>query len=147
MDIVSHGDIIIESQRIRTLKGTEQTHKDHTSDRGHVFMSHHNMVRSNRFTYRKPCKFLRQKRPSARNGKHCRNYRLGTSQKFFKSKAEVTRRAKIEAKRVHLAIKNSELEKNISKHIGRMVLTGDIVNDDSGNCAVFTEQGAAARHV
>ena len=34
----------IESQRIRTTKSTEKTRKDHIADRGHVFMSHYNMV-------------------------------------------------------------------------------------------------------
>ena len=35
---------IIESQRIRTTKRTEKTQKDHIADRGHVSMSHYNMV-------------------------------------------------------------------------------------------------------
>ena len=41
-------------------------------------------------------------------------------------------------------LKNSELEPQFQKHKGRVVLRGDIVKDDSGSYAVFTEQGSAA---
>ena len=40
--------------------------------------------------------------------------------------------------------KNSELEPQYQKHTGRVVLRGDIVKDDSGAYAVFTEQGSSA---
>ena len=39
---------------------------------------------------------------------------------------------------------NSELEPQYPKHEGRVVLRGDIVKDDSGSYAVFTEQGSSA---
>ena len=41
-------------------------------------------------------------------------------------------------------IKNSELEPQFQKYKGRVVLRGDIVKDDSGSYAVFTEQGSSA---
>ena len=41
-------------------------------------------------------------------------------------------------------LKNSELEPQFQKYKGRIVLRGDIVKDDSGSCAVFTEQGSSA---
>ena len=41
-------------------------------------------------------------------------------------------------------LKNSELEPQYPKHEGRVVLRGDIVKDDSGSYAVFTEQGSSA---
>ena len=41
-------------------------------------------------------------------------------------------------------LKNAELEKKHQKHRGRLVLRGDILNDDSGSYAVFTEQGSSA---
>ena len=41
-------------------------------------------------------------------------------------------------------LKNSELELQFQKYKGRVVLRGDIVKDDSGSCAVFTEQGSSA---
>ena len=37
-------------------------------------------------------------------------------------------------------LKNSELEPQYQKYKGRIVLRGDIVKDDSGSYAVFTEQ-------
>ena len=38
-------------------------------------------------------------------------------------------------------LKKSELEPQFQKYEGRIVLRGDIVKDDSGSYAVFTEQG------
>ena len=41
-------------------------------------------------------------------------------------------------------LKNAELEAKHQKYNGRVVLRGDIVEDDSGSYAVFTEQGSSA---
>ena len=41
-------------------------------------------------------------------------------------------------------LKNAELEAKIQKCKGRVVLRGDIVKDDSGAYAVFTEHGSSA---
>ena len=41
-------------------------------------------------------------------------------------------------------LKNAELEAKLQKCKGRVVLRGDIVKDDSGVYAVFTEQGSSA---
>ena len=41
-------------------------------------------------------------------------------------------------------LKNAELEAQHQKYKGRVVLRGDIVKDDSGSYAVFTEQGSSA---
>ena len=41
-------------------------------------------------------------------------------------------------------LKNSELEPQFQKYKGRVVLRGDIVKDDSGSYAVFTEQRSSA---
>ena len=41
-------------------------------------------------------------------------------------------------------LKNAELEAKNQKYKGRVVLRGDIVKDDSGSYAVFTEQGSSA---
>ena len=41
-------------------------------------------------------------------------------------------------------LKNSELEPQYQKYKGRVVLRGDIVKDDPGSYAVFTEQGSSA---
>ena len=68
-----------------------------------------------------------------------------------KSKKEVIKEARTNNNKVHFAslmdlchLKNSELEPQFQKYQGRVVLRGDIVKDDSGVHAVFTEQGSSA---
>ena len=41
-------------------------------------------------------------------------------------------------------LENAELERKHQTFEGRVVLRGDIVKDDSGSYAVFTEQGSSA---
>ena len=41
-------------------------------------------------------------------------------------------------------LKHAELEAKHKKYKGRVVLRGDIVKDNSGSYAVFTEQGSSA---
>ena len=59
--------------------------------------------------------------------------------------------ARNKGRKVHFAslmdlchLKNSELEPRYQKNQNRVVLRGDIVKDDSGSYAVFTEQGSSA---
>ena len=68
-----------------------------------------------------------------------------------RSKSEVIDEARTKAAKVHFAslmdichLKNVELEAKHQKYNGRVLLRGDIVKDDSGSCAVFTEQGSSA---
>ena len=65
-----------------------------------------------------------------------------------RSKSEVIDEARSSGAKVHFAslmdichLKNAELEAKHQKYKGRVVLRGDIVKDDSGSYAVFTEQG------
>ena len=44
----------------------------------------------------------------------------------------------------HLSFENAELEAKHQKYKDRVVIRGDIVKDDSGSLAVFTEQGSSA---
>ncbi len=44
-------------------------------------------------------------------------------------------------------IKNSQLGKEFWTYKGRLVFRGDIVKDENGQFAVFTEQGASASHM
>ena len=64
---------------------------------------------------------------------------------------EVIAEARNEGRKVHFAslmdichFKNSELEPQFQKYKGRVVIRGDIVKDDPGSYAVFTEQGSSA---
>ena len=68
-----------------------------------------------------------------------------------KSKRQVIDEARMSGAAVHFAslmdichLKNAELEAKHQKYKGRVVLRGDIVKDDSGSYAVFTEQGSSA---
>ena len=68
-----------------------------------------------------------------------------------KSTKEVVLEAHRDKKKVHFAtvmdtchIKNADLEPILQKDKGRVVLRGEIVKDDSGVYAVFTEQGLTA---
>ena len=68
-----------------------------------------------------------------------------------KSKKQVIEEARTASAKVHFAslmdichLKNAELEAKHQKYKGRVVLRGDIVQDNSGSYAVFTEQGSSA---
>ena len=68
-----------------------------------------------------------------------------------RSKKDVIDEARTTGAKVHFAslmdichLKNAELEAKHQKYKGRVVLRGDIVKDDSGSYAVFTEQGSSA---
>ena len=68
-----------------------------------------------------------------------------------RNKKEVIDEARKKGRQVHFAslmdlchLKNSELEPQYQKYKGRVVLRGDIVKNDSGSHAVFTEQGSQA---
>ena len=68
-----------------------------------------------------------------------------------RSKKEVIDEARTSGATVHFAslmdmchLKNAELEAKHQKYKVRVVLRGDIVKDDSGSYAVFTEQGSSA---
>ena len=69
-----------------------------------------------------------------------------------RSKKEVIDEARTSGAKVHFAslmdnmchLKNAELEAKHQKYKGRVVLRGDIVKDDSGSYAVFTEQRSSA---
>ena len=68
-----------------------------------------------------------------------------------RSKSEVIDEVRTKGAKVHFAslmdichLKSAELESKHQSNKGRVVLRGDIVKDDSGSHAVFTEQGSSA---
>ena len=83
---------------------------------------------------------------------------MGKMEKFsawnltkVRSKKEVIDEARTSGATVHFAslmdichLKNAELKTKHQKYKGRVVRRGDIVKDDSGSYAVFTEQGSSA---
>ena len=71
-----------------------------------------------------------------------------------RNKNEVIAEARNDGRKVHFAslmdlchLKNSELEPQFQKCKGRVLLQGDIVKDDSGSYAVFTEQGPSVMDI
>ena len=68
-----------------------------------------------------------------------------------RSKRKVINEARTSGAKVHFASlmdichpKNAELEAKLQEYKSRVVLRGDIVKDESGSYAVFTEQGSSA---
>ena len=68
-----------------------------------------------------------------------------------RNKKEVIEEARNEGTKIHFAslmdlchLQNSELEPQYQKYKDRVVIRADIVKDDSGSYAMFTEQGSSA---
>ena len=104
---------------------------------------------TNLFPCLEPWRFPKQRQQWTRSGKNEEKIRSGTWQ--VRSKSEVIDEARTLGAKVHFAssmdichLKNAELEAIHQKSKGRVVLRGDIVKDNSGSYAVFTEQGSSA---
>ena len=124
-------------------------HENHIAEKGFKSVGHYNLVR----------KFIpiphATKIPDAKAAVDKEMEKLEKSPAWqwnkVMSKKEVILEAQREKKKVHFAtlmdichIKNAELEPKCQKYKGRVVLRGEIVKDDSGSYAVFTEQGSSA---
>ena len=138
-----------ESTRQRAESSQSKNHEDHIAFIGFTSMSHYNLVQ----------KFIPMPHamttPEAKAAVDQEWKKLETSPASdlgkVKIKREVTLEAQRDKKKVHFAtlmdichLKNAELEPKLQKYKGRVVLRRDIVKDDSGACAVFTEQGSSA---
>ena len=93
---------------------------------------------------------MKQRQQCTKNEKNLRKFRRGIWRKS-KNKSDVIDEARKKEVKVLFAslmdlchLKNAELKKKHQKYKGRVVLRGDIVKDDSGSHAVFTEQGSSA---
>ena len=124
-------------------------HEDHIAGKGENSLQHYNLVH----------KFIpmpqAMKIPAAKAAvdKEWENWDKISAWNLTKvrSKKEVIDEARTSGATVHFAslmdichLKNAELEAKHQKYKGRVVLRGDIVKDDSGSYAVFTEQGSSA---
>ena len=138
-----------ESTRLRVGESLPNHHEDHVAGRGDNSLQHYNSVH----------KFIPM--PQAmkiRAAKAAVDKEWAKLEKIpawnltkVRSKKAVTDEARTKGARVHFAslmhichLKNAELEAKHQKYKGRVVLRGDIVKDDSGSYAVFTEQGSSA---
>ena len=98
----------------------------------------------------KQWRYPQQMQQWIKNGRNLKRFRRGTWQK-----SKVNQRWSIKQGRraqkfilphwwTSVIWKNAELETKHQKYKGRVALRGDIVKDDSGSYAVFTEQGSSA---
>ena len=142
-----------ESTRLRMGESLPNHHEDHIAGKGNNSQQHF-IWYTNSFLCLKQCRYPQQRQQWTRNGKNWGKFRRGTCK--VRSKKEVIDEARTKAAKVHFAslmdtchLKNAELELEAKhqKYKGRVVLRGDIVKDDSGSYAVFTEQGSSASQV
>ena len=124
-------------------------HEDHIAGKGDNSLQHYNLVH----------KFIpmpqAMKIPAAKAAVEKEWEKLekisAWSLTKVRSKKQVIDEARTSGATVHFAslmdichLMNAELETKHQKYRGRVVLRGDIVKDDSGSYAVFTEQGSSA---
>ena len=135
-----------ESTRIRIEESQPNYHEDHIAGKGENSSQHYNLVH----------KFIpmpqAKKIPAAKAAVDKEWEKLEKIPAWnltkVRSKSEVIDEARTAGATVHFAslmdichLKNAELEAKHQKYKGRVVFRGDIVNEDSGSHAVFTEQG------
>ena len=141
-----------ESTRLRMGNSSPNNHEDHIAGKGENSLQHYNLVH----------KFIlmlqAMKIPAAKAAvdKEWDKLEKISAWNLTKviSKKNVIDEARASGTTVHFAslmdichLKNAELEAKHQKYKGRVVLCGDIVKDDSGSIAVFTEQGSSASHM
>ena len=138
-----------ESTRLRMEESLPNYHEDHIAGKGDNSLQHYNLVHI----------FIpmpqAMKIPAAKAAVDKEWEKLAKIPAWnltkVRSKSEVIDEARTKGRKVHFAslmdichLKNAELEAKQQKYKGRVVLRGDIVKDDSGSYAVFTEQGSSA---
>ena len=138
-----------ESTRMRMGNSIPHYHEDHIAGKGQNSLQHYNLVH----------KFIpmpqAMKIPAAKAAVDKEWEKLEKISVWnltkVKSKKQVIDEARTSGATVHFAslmdichLKNAELEAKHQKYKGRVVLRGDIVGDNSGSYAVFTEQGSSA---
>ena len=136
-----------ESTRLRVGESLPNHHEDHIAGKGDNSLQHYNLVH----------KFILMpqatKIPAANSAvdKEWETLEKISAWNLTKvrSKSEVIDEARSSGAKVHFAslmdichLINAELEAKHQNYKGRVVLKGDIVKDDSGFYAVFTEQGS-----
>ena len=138
-----------ESTKLRIGNSVPNHHEDHVAGKGNNSLQHYNLVH----------KFIpmpqAMKTPAAKAAVDKEWEKLEKISAWnltkVRSKKQVINEARTKGAKVHFAsmmdifhLKNAELEAKHQKYKGRVVLRGENVEDDSGSCAVFTEQGSSA---
>ena len=138
-----------ESTRLRMEESLPNYHEDHIAGKGDKSLQHYTLVH----------KFIpmpqAMKNPAAKAAEDKEWEKLEKIPAWnltkVRGKSEVIDEARTKGAAVHFAspmdichLKNAELEAKHQKYKSRVVLRGDLVKDDSGSYAVFTEQGSSA---
>ena len=138
-----------ESTRMCMGNSTPQNHEDHIAGKGDNSLQHYNLVH-NFIPMPQAMKIPAAKAAVDKEWEKLEKISAWNLTKV-KSKKSVIDEARMSGATVHFAslmdichLKNAELEAKHQKYKGRVVLRGDIVKDDSGSYAVFTEQGSSA---
>ena len=141
-----------ESTRLRMEESLPNYHEDHIAGRGDNSLQHYNLVR-NFIPMPQAMKIPAAKAAVDKEWEKLQKIPAWDLTKV-RSKTEVIDEARTKGAKVHFAsligichLKNAELEPKHQKYKGRVVLRGDIVKDDSGSYAVFTEHGSSASQV
>ena len=138
-----------ESTRLRMGESLPNHHEDHTAGKGSCSLQHHNLAHK----YIPMPQAIKNPAAKAAVDKEWEKLEKISAWNLTKvrSKKEVIDEARTTGAKVYFAslmdichLKNAELETEHQKYKGRVVLRGDIVKDDSGSFAVFTEQGSSA---
>ena len=134
----------------KRLEGApHKDHQDHIARKGIISLNHCNLVHKF-YSY---ASSNENTGCESSSGQRMRKTQENTGWQLTKvrNNKEVIDEARNDGRKVHIAslmdlchLKNSELETKIQKYKGRVVLRGDIVKDNSGSYAVFTEQGSSA---
>ena len=138
-----------ESTRLRMGESLPNHHEDHIAGQGDNSLQHCDLV--HRFIpMPQAMKIPAAKAAVDKEWENLENISALNLTKV-RSKIEVIDEARTSGATVHFAslmeichLKNAESDAKHQKYKGRVVLRGDIVKDDSGSYAVFTEQGSSA---
>ena len=138
-----------ESTRMRMGNSIPQNHEDHIAGKGENSLQHHKLV--HKFSPLPQAMKIPAAKAAVDNDWEKLEKIPTWDMTKVRNKSEVIDEAKTSGATVHFAsfmdichLKNAELEAKHQKYKGRVVLRGDIVKDDSGSYAVFTEQGSSA---
>ena len=138
-----------ESTRLRIGESLPNHHEGHIAGKGDNSLRHYNLVHKF-IPMPQAMKIAAAKAAVDKEWEKLEKISAWNLTKV-RNKTEVIDEARTKGARVHFAslmdichLKNAELETKHQKYKGRVVLRGDIVKDDSGSYAVFTEQGSSA---
>ena len=138
-----------EFKRLSMGESSPNHHEDHIAGKGNNSLQHYNLVH----TFIPVPQAIKNPAAKAAVDKEWEKLEKISTWNLTKvrSKKEVIDEARTSSAKVHFTslmdichLKNAELEAKHQKYKGRVVLRGDIVKDDSGSYAVFTEQGSSA---